>query len=149
MSSVAGKVTCEGNSSSSRSNISNNRSSGSSASISSWQRSTLQQDRFVDAHGCLPTSEHIDRNTKTPDDTNEPGTQTQTHWPHNLALDPLVVHAVRGSLPEESHHLWMQADAPNSILKGLFQQLKHQPSNMHSKQNFGSVHLSVKRNTWK
>lgn len=32
-------------------------------------------------------------------------TKTQTHWPHNLALDPLMVHAVRGSLPEESHHL--------------------------------------------
>lgn len=37
--------------------------------------------------------------------TSRRGLLLYTHWPHNLALYALVVHAVWGSLPEKSKHL--------------------------------------------
>lgn len=32
----------------------------------------------------------------------------ETHWAHDLALHALVVHAIRGGLPEETEHLKQQ-----------------------------------------
>ena len=57
-------------------------------------------------HSARTSSLHaINRNRRLTDQSTDRPTDRKTHWPHNLALDPLMVHAIRSGLPEEAKHL--------------------------------------------